>query len=164
MAVLANPQAGSLNVDPMCGTGTILEEVFLRQRRARCAGGDSSEDAVRLARERLATYDIPIQRWDARSLPLEDREVDCIICNLPFGKRYSTPHQNPTLYRALLSHWRAKLRPAGRMILLTADSSTLESCLRALSLPWRRECRAKVLGAWAAIYSVKNASGRAKRS
>jgi SAM-dependent methyltransferase len=159
MAVLADPKAGSLVVDPMCGTGTVLEEAFRRQREARYAGGDSSDDAVRLARERLAAYGIPIQRWDARRLPLDEDEVDCIVCNLPFGKGYSTPEENPALYRALVSHWRGKLKPAGRMILLTADSSAMEACLRGLGLSWREECRAKVLGTWATIYSVENAPG-----
>jgi SAM-dependent methyltransferase len=158
MAVLADPKAGSLVVDPMCGTGTVLEETFRRQRRARYAGGDSSEEAVRLAGERLAPYGIPIQRWEARRLPLDEHEVDCIVCNLPFGKGYSTPDQNPALYRALVSHWRGKLKPGGRMILLTADTSALEGCLRGSSLSWREECRAKVLGTWATIYSVENAT------
>jgi len=157
MAVLADPKAGSLVVDPMCGTGTVLEEAFRRQREARYAGGDSSEEAVHLARERLAAYGIAIQRWDARKLPLDEHEVDCIVCNLPFGKGYSTPEENPALYRALVSHWRGKLKPGGRMVLLTADSSAMEACLRGSGLSWREECRAKVLGTWATVYSVENA-------
>jgi SAM-dependent methyltransferase len=156
MAVLADPKAGWLVVDPMCGTGTVLEEAFLRQRGARYAGGDSSEQAVRLARQRLARYGIPVQRWEARRLSLGEREVECIICNLPFGKGYSTPHENPAFYRTLVSHWRRKLKPGGRMILLTADTSALEGHLRGSALTWRAECRAKVLGTWATIYSVEN--------
>jgi tRNA G10 N-methylase Trm11 len=157
MAVLADPKLGSFVVDPMCGTGTVLEEVFLRERRARYAGGDSSEEAVRLARERLAPYGIAIQQWEARRLPLEEREIDCIVSNLPFGKEYSTADENRGLYRALVSHWQGKLKPGGRMILLTADSSALESCLRGSPLSWRGECRVKVLGTWATIYSVAKA-------
>ena len=157
MALLADPEDGELVVDPMCGTGTILEEAFYRRKSARYAGGDSAQDAVRLARQRLAAYGIPIQRWDARRLPLGEATIDCIACNLPFGREYSTPDENPALYRSLVSHWRRKLKPRGRMILLTADSSALEQCLTSAGLPWHKECRAKVLGAWATIYSVENA-------
>ena len=145
------------SVGSVAGSGALLEEAFLRQRRARYAGGDSSEQAVGLARQRLARYGIPVQRWDARRLPFDEQDVDCIVCNLPFGKGYSTPHENPVLYRALVSHWRRKLKPGGRMILLTADSAALEGCLRGSSLSWRQECRVKVLGTWATIYFVQHA-------
>jgi len=157
LALLADPKPGSLVVDPMCGTGTVLEEAFLREKGARYAGGDSAQDAVNLARQRLGGYGIAIERWDARRLPLDEGAIDCIICNLPFGKRYSTPDENPSLYRALVAHWQRKLKPRGRMVLLTADSRALEGCLVGLGLGWRRECRAKVLGAWATVYVVENA-------
>jgi hypothetical protein len=162
LALLADPSPGSFVVDPMCGTGTILEEAFAREERARYAGGDSAQEAVDLARQRLGGHGIAIERWDARRVPLGEAEVDCIVCNLPFGKRYSTPGQNPSLYRALVSNWHRKLKPRGRMILLTADSRALEDCLLGLRLGWRRECRVKVLGAWATVYAVGNApAGRA---
>jgi tRNA (guanine6-N2)-methyltransferase len=160
LALLADPGPGSFVVDPMCGTGTILEEAFAREERARYAGGDSAQEAVDLARQRLAAHGIAIERWDARRLPLEEGGIDCIVCNLPFGKRYSTPGENPSLYRALVSNWQRKLKPRGRMVLLTADSRALEDCLLGLGLSWRKECRVKVLGAWATVYAVENAQSR----
>lgn len=164
LALLADPKPGSFVVDPMCGTGTILEEAFAREERARYAGGDSAQEAVDLARQRLAACGIPVRVWDARRLPLGEAEIDCIVCNLPFGKRYSTPGQNPSLYRALVSNWHRKLKPQGRMILLTADSRALEACLVGLGLGWRRECRVKVLGAWATVYVVENGPARRARA
>ena len=42
------------------------------------------------------------------------------------------------------------------------DLETLEGCLVGRGLGWRRECRVKVLGAWATVYVVENApAGRA---
>jgi len=163
LAFLADPKPGSLVVDPMCGTGTILEELFLREKDARYVGGDSAQEAVDLAGQRLAAYGIPIRRWDARELALDDAQIDLIVCNLPFGKRYSTARQNPALYRALLRNWRGKLRPRGQMVLLTSDSQSLEHCLLGLGLGWREECKVKVLGVWAAIYTVENALARRAR-
>jgi hypothetical protein len=46
------------------------------------------------------------------------------------------------------------------MVLLTSDSRSLERCLSDLSLSWRKECRVKVLGVWAAIYVVDKAPAR----
>jgi SAM-dependent methyltransferase len=160
LALLADPRPGSLVVDPMCGTGTILEEAFVRERDARYVGGDSAQDAVDLAGRRLGARGIPIRRWNAKELPLDDAQADAIVCNLPFGKTYSTARRNPSLYRALLSNWRRKLKPGGRMVLLTSDSQSLERCLSGLGLAWRKECRVKALGVWAAIYVVDKAPAR----
>jgi hypothetical protein len=164
LALLAEPKPGSLVVDPMCGTGTVLEEAFAREKGARYLGGDSAQDAVELARQRLKGYGIAVERWDARRLPLEEGAIDCVVCNLPFGKRYSTPGENPSLYRALVSHWRTKLKVRGRMVLLTGDSRALEGCLAGLGMGWRRECRVKVLGAWATVYVVGDAPARRARA
>ncbi len=164
LALLADPKPGSLVVDPMCGTGTILEEVFHREKAARYAGGDAAQEAVELAGERLAAYGIPIRRWEAKELPFGDAQIDCIVCNLPFGRRYSTGSQNPALYRALLSNWRRKLKAGGRMVLLTADSAALEGGLLGLGLKWRSECKVKVLGVWATIYVVEKGPARRGRA
>lgn len=164
LALLADPKPGSLVVDPMCGTGTILEEAFCRERDARYAGGDAAQDAVELAEARLTAYGIPIRRWEGKELPLDDAQIDCIVCNLPFGRRYSTGSQNPALYRALLSNWQGKLKAGGRMVLLTADSAALEGGLSGLGMKWRRECKAKVLGVWATIYVVEKVAARRGRA
>lgn len=154
LVYLAAPLEGELIVDPMCGTGTILREGVARNPGATWLGGDLDTGAVLMARGSLPGQSGEVREWDATRLPLGPASVDCIICNLPFGKQYSSGGKNKALYRALLSNWSAKLRPGGRMVLLTSDSSTLERTLGGLGLAWRSDHRAKVLGAWADIYTI----------
>ncbi len=96
--------------------------------------------------------EIPVQQWDARDLPLPNETIDGIVTNLPFGKEYSSPEENKTLYRELIRHWTIKLQPQGRMVLLTADTKTLEPILTHFNLPWSIAFRVKVLGQWANAY------------
>jgi len=151
----ANPQSGELIVDPMCGTGTILLEGILRNNKAQYIGGDISNEAVELARSRIKNDNVRIENWDARNLPFERETIDCFICNLPFGKKYSTDKENPTLYKSLLINWIEKLKSDGRMILLTSDSYAIESTLNSLGLGWNIDFKVKVLGTWSKVYSVQ---------
>ena len=86
LVYLADPADGELVVDPMCGSGTILQEGIAFNKRARYAGGDIEAGAVRLARESLAGRGVDLREWDATRLPLEPGSVDCFVCNLPFGR------------------------------------------------------------------------------
>lgn len=149
-----NPQQGELILDPMCGTGTILSEGLDLGTGAIFAGGDSDGIAVEMAARRLAKQGVSIRQWDATNLPSELRLADCIVCNLPFGKQYSTREQNRSLYPALIGHWIRRLKTTGRLVLLTADSNTLERVLRQNRLNWRTEWKARVLGLWATAYKV----------
>ena len=154
LVYLADPGDGELVIDPMCGSGTILREAAALNSRATCMGGDIAGDAVATAAGSAAGKGIEVREWDATRLPLDPGTVDCFICNLPFGRQYSSEGRNKSLYPALMSNWAEKLKPGGRMVLLTADSGTLESALDASGLAWRTEHRAKVLGVWANIYAV----------
>jgi len=154
MIYVADPQQDELIVDPMCGTGTVLQEGLLRNRRAQYAGGDIDDEAVALAKEGLGLRDVRIEQWDATDLPFDSNTIDCIVCNLPFGKQYSAIDDNRSLYEALLSNWTDKLRPEGRMVLLTSDTEALEGTLSHLDLRWKVVCKVKVLGVWAKIYRI----------
>jgi len=152
LACVADPQPGELVVDPMCGTGTILLEAVARNGEATYLGGDIDEEAVSIGTERLAKRGIQPQQWDAQALPVAERTVDCIICNLPFGKQYSSAKANEALYPALMKAWQSKLKPGGRMVLLTPDSENLERGLSACGMTWWVAGEVKVLGGWARIY------------
>ena len=155
LVYLADPGEGELIVDPMCGSGTILREGLAFNTKATYAGGDTDCEAVAVASEALAGKGVEVREWDAADLPLESGTVDCFVCNLPFGKQYSSPERNRSLYPALLSNWAEKLKPGGRMVLLTADTGAIEGALNGLGLTWRSEHRAKVLGTWTGIYTVR---------
>lgn len=152
LACVAAPQPGELVIDPMCGTGTILIETLARNGQATYLGGDIDGEAVAIGTRRSAGKGVQLQEWDARELPLVDRSVDCILCNLPFGKQYSSAEANAALYPALMKSWLTKLKPGGRMVLLTSDSQNLERSLSACGLIWWVAGEVKVLGEWARIY------------
>jgi len=152
LAYLADPKEGELVVDPMCGTGTILAEAAFRSAEARIIGGDLEEDAVNICADRFRNRAIQVHQWDARKLPLPDQSVDCFLCNLPFGKQFSTTAANEGLYPLLLSEWARKLKANGRMVLLTSDSQNLERSLAGHRLKWWVSGKVKVLGEWAKIY------------
>ncbi len=151
----ATPRRDEFVLDPMCGTGTILSEGVVQEMGASFAGGDNDKEAVELTTRRLRGHGVCVQRWNATNLPLGASSIDCIVCNLPFGRQYSTRANNRGLYPALIQNWTSRLKPDGRMVLLTADSRALESALRQHGLPWRAEWRVKVLGLWATTYKVR---------
>src|SRR5579859_3381659 len=83
MVQLAGVKPGNLVLDPMCGAGTILAEIFAlvgRNGHLSLCGGDLDIASLRAARANLDRLGQPfLARWDARRLPLSDQQVDCII-------------------------------------------------------------------------------------
>ena len=155
MIHVAAPRKGESVLDPMCGTGTILAEGIAQGTGAFFTGGDIDTEAVELTMQRLNGREAKVQEWDATKLPLDASSADCIVCNLPFGKQYSTETENRTLYPALVRSWTEKLKPGGRMILLTSDGTTLERALKQQGLSWSVASKVKVLGVWAKIYRIR---------
>ncbi len=143
-------------IDPMCGTGTILAEIIQQrtQSSTNLRGGDIDRKAIELAQRRFSKYDLSLQHWEARELPIEQDSVDCIICNLPFGQQFSSIQKNKKLYSQLITDWVKRLKNNGRMVLLTADTKRLENVLNQQKLRWKNCWRAKVLGNWASVYLV----------
>jgi adenine-specific DNA-methyltransferase len=68
-------EPGALVVDPMCGSGTMLDVARDLGRRAR--GFD------------LAPHRADVERADARKLPLADGEVDLVFIDPPYGDHIS---------------------------------------------------------------------------
>ena len=157
MVKIANLLPNDRIIDPMCGTGMILSEVIHQQSNSsnNLIGGDIDERAVTLAQKRLSQHYLHLQNWDARQLPVEPNSVDCIICNLPFGNRFSSTQENKNLYNQLITNWVTKLKKKGRMVLLTADTKSLEYALNQKRLRWEYRCKVKVLGTWASIYLIE---------
>jgi len=154
LACVADPQPGEMVVDPMCGTGTLLQEALFRNDAATYAGGDIDAEAVQTCKARLSGANAEIRQWDATDLPFPDQNIDCILCNLPFGKQFSTTGDNEILYPRLISAWAGKMKPGGRMVLLTSDCQNLENSLTRCGLSFRMACEVKILGEWARIYKV----------
>jgi tRNA (guanine6-N2)-methyltransferase len=157
MVMLTEPRPDDVFLDPMCGSGTILIERAQAERYALLLGGDADEDAVKAAHENIGPRYKPIQvrQWDARKLPLDDRSVSALACNLPFGKQVGTVAENRSLYPALLSEWARVLAPGARMVLLTSERKLLQDSLRrSTQFSLRRTVPVLVRGLPAAIFVV----------
>ncbi|MGI6367501.1 MAG: methyltransferase domain-containing protein [Anaerolineae bacterium] len=157
MVRLSAPRANDIFLDPMCGTGTLVIERGLAHRHGLLLGGDIDRAALAAAAENLGPRHKPreLLQWDARQLPLCDASVDCIACNLPFGKQLSSPRQLPGLYQGVLSEIARLLRPGGRAVLLTSAISVLrEQVPRVGGLALGRRYPVNILGQNATIQTL----------
>jgi tRNA (guanine6-N2)-methyltransferase len=158
MILLTDPQEDDVFLDPMCGAGTLLIERAEAGRYAQLLGGDVDPEAVAATRENIGSRYQPIEigQWDATRLPLSDRHVSTLACNLPFGKRIGSSEENRTLYPALLSEWKRVVRPGGSLVLLTSDSALLQRSLgREQDLVIRRILPVNVRGLTARILQLE---------
>jgi tRNA (guanine6-N2)-methyltransferase len=162
MVRLADLEPGNVVLDPMCGAGTILAEAYIatrqwESRRDRpfpitLSGGDIDPHHVRFAKANLRhVAEIPVQTWDARSLPMRGSSVDRVICNLPFGKQMSTPEEIGPLYESAVKQMDRVLRPQGRAVLLVAEAAVLKEAIRGVGWKQERFVPVRVLGQRAVI-------------
>lgn len=131
---LSDPQPGDIFVDPMCGAGTILIERAYTGRYRRLLGGDISPEAVEAARVNIGRKHQPRQlfHWDPRTLPLDRRSVDKIVCSLPSGEKGVDESDVSELYWEFLTECERAIKPTGRIVLLTTHRFVLDSLLKAL--------------------------------
>ncbi|KRX22638.1 Histone H2A.V [Trichinella nelsoni] len=127
--------------DPMCGTGAIILEAAHCWPKCILLAGDSNCRALKRCETNVKNFFtlqhstsaiISIQRWNATKLPLTTGSIDCIVTDLPYGRRSGSVRSNQTLYPALLSEFARVLKiGTGRACLVTNDKSTLtRSCMR----------------------------------
>lgn len=127
MALLARVQSGDAVFDPMCGVGTIPIETATAFDAGTVWGLDIDAAAIRdavcnaqevEARARFMTGDV------AR-LPLPDDGLDCIVCNLPWGRQTHVGTSLRRTYAAAVGGFSRVLRPEGRAVLLTDRTGLL---------------------------------------
>jgi 23S rRNA G2445 N2-methylase RlmL len=116
---LAGVRQGTRLLDPCCGAGTILIEA--KATGATVFGGDIDREAVTAARLNAAEAGviIPIQHWDARSLPIVDDSVARVISNLPWGRAVNRDVSLDSLYQEICIEIERVLLPGGQTVLLT---------------------------------------------
>jgi len=91
MVNLAQPRRGNLVLDPFCGTGSFLVEAGLLG--CRVLGLDVKPYMVRGSLRNLMLYGVKPEGMavaDARSIPLEEASVDCIVTDPPYGTSATT--------------------------------------------------------------------------
>uniref|UniRef100_A0A5S6R132 THUMP domain-containing protein n=1 Tax=Trichuris muris TaxID=70415 RepID=A0A5S6R132_TRIMR len=134
---LCKLQDNEIVCDPLCGCGSIVLEAASCWPNCQYLVGDISEQSVNMCCKNISslqsssgTVNIQLFHWDARHLPLRDSSVDCIITDLPYGKRSGTKWQNPSLYEEVVQEVTRVLRPGGRACLVTSDKRSLYKTLR----------------------------------
>jgi 23S rRNA G2445 N2-methylase RlmL len=153
-----------LVVDPMCGAGTILAEQLayadrFRGQGVRVLGGDIEYAAAKAATLNLRKIGAPLVcQWDVRRLPMASGEVDCVLCNPPFGKQLSSPGEVGPLYKAMVREMDRVLRSGGQAVLLVSDGQALRAAVD--HVPWRstRRINVRILGQRAQISVWRKAS------
>ena len=131
MAFAAKPDPGSLVLDPVCGSGTLLAEVAGYRTDCRLIGFDIDRKAVKAARANLAHLErVEVRHGDGAATGLAAGSVDLVLANLPFGKQYGDASSNPELYRGLVEEICRVGRPGRwRAVLLTSDQEVLRAAL-----------------------------------
>ncbi|XP_028279271.1 THUMP domain-containing protein 2 isoform X2 [Parambassis ranga] len=130
MASLAQIQPGFRVLDPMCGVGTILIEAAQEHTAACFLGMDNDDGQLQRASENVAYADLGnrIQLLKASSvvLPLPSASVDAVICDLPFGRKFSTKINMAANLLLILTEMERVLCAGGTLVLLLSPQL---SCL-----------------------------------
>ena len=160
MADLAAPRKVDRILNLCCGSGTLLAEC---RRGRHFIGVDNASTALRAAEANLAaasrTRKVPVPtsllRADAGRLPLTDRSVDVLLCDLPYGHAIGDHQDNRSLYPVILAEAARVARPGARFAVCTQDMRLFEA---SISNDWHLENRLRVhqRRAIPAIYLLRN--------
>ena len=91
--------------------------------------GDINDECVKHQKKRLHNKpNCHVQKWDARKLPLQDKSVDAIVTDPPWGEHEAI--DAPRFYDGFIGEAARVLRPGGSFVFLTSTQS--EAC-RSLS-------------------------------
>jgi 23S rRNA G2445 N2-methylase RlmL len=154
LALLSQPAAEDIVLDPFCGAGTVLIERAHVGRYASLIGCDRNPNALSAARENIGLRYKPLElhRWDAVALPLPDRSVSKIVTNLPWGLLYGSHEENRKVYPRIFSEFHRLVSPGGKIVLLTGETRLMSDLItRGLFRP-DKILRVSILGAAAAVY------------
>ncbi len=114
---IAGVRSGDTVLDPFCGTGGILIEAELVGARA--LGSDF--DPMMIGGSRLNAPESELLLADATRLPLDDRSVDAVVTDFPYGQSVCIrkPDTMDALYAGALDEIRRVLRPGRRAVVVT---------------------------------------------
>lgn len=157
MVSLSDPSPTDVFVDPMCGAGTIPIERAMFGQYASIIAGDMDEEVIGVAQSNVETSksNIELKVWNVSSMPLENRSVDKIVCNLPFGKKIGSRAQNQKLYANFFREMTRILKPGGKAVLLTSERELINKLINKYrSLNLQRYVHIDLLGIKACIYVI----------
>ncbi len=148
IALLGEIRKDDTVLDPMCGSGTILIERALYGGVRKTIGCDIDEDAISVVKRNSRKANLDIDLFNADSCDpsvLEDYigQVDVILSNLPFGKKYQ---KADNLYQKALASWVPLLAPGGRISILTSDPKAIAIEAKKYRLKIKDRFRMRVKG------------------
>lgn len=123
MITLVGVREGSVVLDPMCGSGTILIECKMRYPSARCIGVDMAPEHVegaQLNAESAGVENIEFRIGDVCRLDeVVHEEVDAIVTNPPYGIREKALGGLERVYKCLFLEAERMLKAGGRLCLIS---------------------------------------------
>lgn len=158
LGLLAAPAPDAVVLDLACGAGTILVEAAALAPSGIICGGDSDPAAIEAAEANLRTAGLGVMRielqpdfdprlavasdqaerpqlllyqGDATALVLDDRTIDTVISNLPWGQQVAAGADLARLYGGILATIARVLAGGGRAVLLTDQAEQLLAALEA---------------------------------
>ncbi|XP_078453765.1 U6 snRNA (guanine-N(2))-methyltransferase THUMPD2 isoform X1 [Lampetra fluviatilis] len=142
MASLAGIQPHAVVMDPMCGMGTLLLEAAMAWKTVRCLGTDVDAQQLAQAQENIhfaeLDHRVGLLQASVTALPIPCNAIDVIICDIPFGQKYSSDEEMKTLMPKILQEMMRVLRVGGNIVLLV--SCQMSSRVRSLSQELHKLC------------------------
>ena len=154
MVELAKLEDGYKVLDPLCGSGTILDECRRQFDSLTLVGSDQSRSAVAMATSRLDGKAI-FQQVSLDNLDHLSGTFDRVITNLPWGRQTSAQGDVYDVGITKLLDW---VTGTGLVVTLTSRRDLIEPTLRKLGARWT-STRVLVQGTWASIYVIRKADG-----
>jgi len=140
MIELSAPRPDDRFFNPMCGSGTLLNERALRAPAQVIGGCDTNRDALHCAHQNIAAADLSDQveafEMDATALDILDAMFDVICTDLPWGQLSGSHVTNAELYPAALAEFARVAAPGCRLVALTHEVTLFESVLDQFSNRW----------------------------
>lgn len=109
-------------LDPMCGVGAVLLEAAQEYSNAVFLGMDTETSQLQKAAENLKASGmegrVQLLRSSAIEIPLADGAVDVVLCDVPFGRKFSCSSDMQTALPHLLREMERVIRVGGHLVLL----------------------------------------------
>ncbi|XP_065101155.2 THUMP domain-containing protein 2 isoform X2 [Paramisgurnus dabryanus] len=116
------PLNDSVILDPMCGVGAVLLEAAQEYSNALFLGMDTDMSQLQKAAENVNAAGmeekVQLLQSSAMEIPLTSGVVDAVLCDVPFGRKFSCSIDMPTALPHLLKEMERVLCVGGHLVLL----------------------------------------------